>query len=259
MPLPDLSQAALPACPEIAGYEVLGELGRGGMGVVYEARQKGLNRVVALKMILSGQLASEQDVRRFEVEAAAAAELDHPHIVPTYEVGRDAGRHFFSMKLIGHGTLASELPAVRRDVRAAMRLMVTVSRAVQYAHERGILHRDLKPANILLQVEECGKAPAPPNTRESGTFFLLPASCTPKITDFGLARKLDAAGPTQTGAVLKKPLPRSDFPSTVFAFFSPAALLRIVATLFWAKAADSSSGAGYGLDSFRTRVVASGA
>jgi WD40 repeat protein len=153
------------------------------MGVVYRARQEGLNRVVALKMILAGQLASPQDVQRFQVEAKAAAELDHPHIVPIYEVGHDQGRHFFSMKLIENGTLASELARIRRDTRSAVRLLASVSRAVHYAHQRGILHRDLKPANILLD-----------------------AAGQPHVTDFGLAKRLSgAATVTQSGTVVGTP------------------------------------------------------
>jgi WD40 repeat protein len=177
------SRDGSPSLPEVAGYEVLAELGRGGMGVVYKARQRGLNRVVALKMILAGQLASPQDVRRFQVEATAAAELDHPHIVPIYEVGQDAGRHFFSMKLIEHGTLASELNRIRRDTRSAVGLVVAVCRAVHYAHQRGILHRDLKPANILLDAE--GR---------------------PHVADFGLAKRTSGgATVTHSNAIVGTP------------------------------------------------------
>jgi WD40 repeat protein len=169
--------------PVVTGYELLGELGRGGMGIVYKARQLGLNRVVALKMILTGQLASAQDVRRFEVETNAAAELDHPNIVPIYEVGQDGGRHFFCMKFIGHGTLASALPRYCRDMRAGVRLMALVARAVHYAHQRGILHRDLKPANILLD-----------------------AAGQPHVADFGLAKRISGAGTfTQSGALVGTP------------------------------------------------------
>jgi eukaryotic-like serine/threonine-protein kinase len=130
-------------------YELIRELARGGMGVVYEARQVSLNRVVAIKMILSAHLASEADVRRFYVEAKAAANLDHPNIVPIYEIGEHEDQHYFSMKLINGGNLADRIEDFVRDPEAAARLMATVARAVDAAHSKGIVHRDLKPANIL--------------------------------------------------------------------------------------------------------------
>src|SRR5262249_23605475 len=160
-----------------------GEVARGGMGVVYKARQKSPQRVVALKMILAGHLASGEQVRRFHIEAEEAGRLDHPNIVPIYQVGIEQGQHYFSMKWLEGGTLANQLPRLLKDPKAAVRLMVTVARAVHYAHQHGVLHRDLKPGNILLDADN-----------------------QPHVTDFGLAKHLGAEGPdTQSGAVLGTP------------------------------------------------------
>ncbi len=159
------------------GYEILDELGRGGMGIVYRARQVALNRLVALKVIKSAEFASEAELIRFQNEAEAVARLDHPHIVPIYEVGRQAGQRFFSMRLIPGTSLDKKLAEFAADVGASARLVATIADAIQHAHERGILHRDLKPANILL--DERGE---------------------PHVTDFGLARQIEAeSGLTHSG------------------------------------------------------------
>jgi WD40 repeat protein/tRNA A-37 threonylcarbamoyl transferase component Bud32 len=169
--------------PNISGYTILGELGRGGMGVIYTARQEKLKRIVALKMIRAGELASPAEVHRFQAEAEAVANLDHPHIVPIYEVGEHQGLPFFAMKLIEGGSLAQQRERFDQDHRAAAELLATVAEAVHHAHQRGILHRDLKPANILLDGQG-----------------------QPHVTDFGLAKRVEHPGEeTASGAVVGTP------------------------------------------------------
>lgn len=170
-------------------YELLQEIARGGMGVVYKARQVSLNRPVALKMILAGQFASDTEVQRFLQEAEAAASLDHAHIVPIFEVGEYEGQRFFSMKLIDGWSLARSQGDTRKAVigkdkqRHAARVMAKVAHAVHHAHQRGILHRDLKPGNILLDANQ-----------------------QPHITDFGLAKRVEGnSGLTHTGAIIGTP------------------------------------------------------
>ena len=164
-------------------YELLEEVARGGMGVVYKARQVSLNRIVAVKMILSGLQASPADVERFHAEAEAAANLDHPGIVPIFEVGECQGQHWFSMGYVEGRSLADRLAEGPLPPRQAAQLLHDVCEAVEYAHQHRVIHRDLKPANILLDHE--GR---------------------PRITDFGLAKCLsDDAGRTTTGQMLGTP------------------------------------------------------
>ncbi|MEW6302344.1 MAG: serine/threonine-protein kinase [Verrucomicrobiota bacterium] len=164
-------------------YDLLEGIARGGMGAVYKARQRSLQRTVALKVILSGALAGEEEVKRFRTEVESVAKLDHPNIVPIYEVGQVESQHYFTMRLIDGGGLDDRLEEYRKDLRKAARLMTKVSRAVHYAHQRGILHRDLKPDNIL--IDDQGE---------------------PQITDFGLAKRVeDDEHLTISGAIMGTP------------------------------------------------------
>jgi tRNA A-37 threonylcarbamoyl transferase component Bud32 len=184
-PLPPCDPADQPGerIPSPPDYEILGELGRGGMGVVYKARHLRLNRLVALKMILAGGHASGQELTRFQREAEAVARLQHPNIVQIYEDGEHQGLPFFAMEFVAGGSLDRRLQGRPIPPREAVRMVATLAAAVDHAHQKGVIHRDLKPANVLL-----GEGDAP------------------KITDFGLAKYLDAVGgQTASGAVLGTP------------------------------------------------------
>src|SRR5262249_6122786 len=139
--------SASPAAAAVPGYEILGELGRGGMGVVYKARQERLTRLVALKMILAGEHAGPAALDRFRREAGAAARLEPPHIVRLYEVGEQGGRPYCVLEYVAGGSLAQRTAGAPQPARDAAQLVEMLARAVHYAHQRGIVHRDLKPAN----------------------------------------------------------------------------------------------------------------
>ena len=180
---PRPSPQPAPAPPTVPGYEVLGPLGRGGMGVVYEARQVRANRLVALKMVLGGGLASESERARFRAEAKAIAGLDHPNIVKVFDVGEHDGHDYFALELCPGGSLAGRLDGTPLPPREAAELAEKLARAVAAAHAAGIVHRDLKPGNVLLG-----------------------SGGEPKVTDFGLAKRLDDdSGQTRTGAVMGTP------------------------------------------------------
>jgi serine/threonine protein kinase len=167
----------------LPGYEVLAELGRGGMGVVYKARQVSVNRIVALKMILAGNLASPGDVQRFRREAEAAANLKHPNIVALHEVGEHAGQHYFSMDYVAGTSLSAMVTENPLPAARAARYVQAVARAIHYAHQQGTIHRDLKPSNILIDEAD-----------------------QPHVTDFGLAKQTKGdAGLTATGQILGTP------------------------------------------------------
>jgi serine/threonine protein kinase len=154
-----------PVFPTVEGYEILDELGRGGMGVVYKAKQIALKRLVALKMIRSGIYAGETDIARFQAEAEAAARLQHPNIVQIYEIGTHEQQPFFALEYVEGGTLSGYLEGKPQPEREAARLMESIARAIHFAHQRGVLHRDLKPANILLgAATRRGSEPRRPST-----------------------------------------------------------------------------------------------
>src|SRR2546421_9541323 len=168
----------------LGNYQILEEIGRGGMGVIYRAQQRPSRRIVAIKRVLSYHADSQDTLMRFRREAQAAANLDHPNILPIYEVSESHdGLPFFSMKFASGGSLLEAAPALRSEPRRAVALMAKVARALQYAHEQGILHRDLKPGNILLD-----------------------ARGEPMVSDFGLAKWLEPTGRlTRTPSIFGTP------------------------------------------------------
>ena len=190
-----------------ADYELLEEIARGGMGVVYKARQVGLNRIVALKMILAGQLASEEDVHRFRAEAEAAANLDHPGIVPIYEVGDHDGQHYFSMGFVDGPSLAQLIAEQPLGADDAAQLTIKVAEAIQFAHDQGIIHRDLKPANVLVHRKNESEQ-RHEHARFSTGIGSMSSACpyAPRVTDFGLAKQVKGDDQlTATGQILGTP------------------------------------------------------
>jgi hypothetical protein len=181
--LPSTDSAERPELPSIAGYEILGELGRGGMGVVYKARHTRLKRTVALKMILGGALVGPEHLARFRTEAEAVARLQHPHIVQIYEIGEHNGLPFLALEFVDGGSLSAKLAGNPQQPAEAALVVETLAEAMHAAHQVGVVHRDLKPANVLLTTGDALK-----------------------VTDFGLAKQLDdPAGPTRSGAIMGTP------------------------------------------------------
>jgi eukaryotic-like serine/threonine-protein kinase len=209
-----VSAAVDAAWPDVAGYEIVRQLGRGGMGVVYQARQVALQRTVALKMILSGALAGPKDIARFRAEAEVIARLQHPNIVQIHDVGEAAGQPYFALEFVAGGSLAQHLDGRPQPVQPAALLIETVALAVHAAHQSGVVHRDLKPANILLALSTQQATSSPdgdavsPALEGNGSWL----AAHPKITDFGLAKytngDLEAPGqrdPTVTGEIVGTP------------------------------------------------------
>jgi serine/threonine-protein kinase len=189
--------STLPRLGSFGDYELLKELGRGGMGVVFKAIHTRLHRIVALKMVVAGRLASDEELKRFHLEARAAAGMTHPGIVPIFEVGEQQGLPYFSMGLVEGISLAERIAAGPVPPLEAVRLLRKIVEAVCYAHSHGVIHRDLKPANILLSVGEGGKLAVETISLDA---------CQPQITDFGLAKRIGAASQlTASGQILGTP------------------------------------------------------
>lgn len=202
--------AQTPVERSIAGYDILSTLGHGGMGVVYKARQQGLNRIVALKMIRAGSEADPHQVARFKTEARAVAQLQHPNIVQIYDVNEwrpaegGAATPYFSLEYVDGGSLATKLKAVLPTPRQAAQICETLARAAHFAHQRGIIHRDLKPGNILLASVAAGSSVERTHGAMATDYGI------PKITDFGLAKNLeprhgDSQPLTRSGDILGTP------------------------------------------------------
>jgi eukaryotic-like serine/threonine-protein kinase len=169
--------------PYLKGYEIIGELGRGGMGIVYKANQQGLNRLVAIKMVLGGEHAREEDLVRFKIEAEAVASIQHPNIVQIYEVGEKDGTPYFSLEFIDGGTLHQKIDGKPLPHDHAATIAHQLALAMEHFHQRGVIHRDLKPANVLMTLQG-----------------------SPKITDFGLAKRLEGnSSQTRTGSLMGTP------------------------------------------------------
>jgi serine/threonine protein kinase/tetratricopeptide (TPR) repeat protein len=200
----------------VAGYDVLEELGRGSMGIVYKARQRGLNRIVALKMILAGSYASARDLARFKIEAEAIAHLQHANIVQIHEVGEHDGMPFFSLEFVEGGSLARMINGTPQPVRQAAGWLLQLAGAMEAAHRAGVIHRDLKPGNILLSLSGDAES-AERSATKGGTEWqsVLPEDSAsplrlnelvPKITDFGLAKRLEEeSGQTRSDTILGTP------------------------------------------------------
>ena len=180
---PDSAVRSSPVRPllSIPGYELLGESGRGGMAIVYKARQTNLDRLVALKVLREGTYASEQELTRFRHEALAIARIQHPNVIQVYDIGEHEGLTYLAMEYAAEGTLQQWLAGQRLSVVGAVRLVYTLARAVGAAHHRGITHRDLKPGNVLI------------------------VNGVPKIADFGLAKQMEYSLHTVSGAILGTP------------------------------------------------------
>ncbi|MGE3408366.1 MAG: protein kinase [Pirellulales bacterium] len=189
-PLPERAEK-VPS--QVGKYQLLQELGRGGMGVVYKARQSGLGRIVAVKMLLAGHHADRHDLYRFRAEAEAVASLQHPNIVQVFEVGEYAGQPFLSLEFVPGGHLGQRIAGEPQPARAAAELVACLATAIQHAHDKGIIHRDLKPANILLADEE---------SHDTAVKGLGARPLKPKVSDFGLAKRLESDEHTRSGTVI---------------------------------------------------------